>query len=364
MEEAQSKSTRAEIDETDRVLITEVSGTITETPLPFSIPSIQISAPPEIAELIVEPEIESAPAFSDVELQAAFTAFHEQRTVPPIAMKIDLTQFVHWLISEAIDNEEYDTAEQMENDLRELSVAWQHSDIENLTFIHSQSLESRLEEVRQKQIAIEADWTARIAQAKAKQTEQLEFLEQKHQEERELFEQKCQTPDFLQRFTKPSPQLLSLWRHQKTLALQHDFEGAKDIKARADELQRRETVDAQTRAMNSVRQHYELLLLKQKREIECAKANNLRKIKAMELEMNKAKEAAERLNKQVEIRMKDQRPPLKRSVLPRLQRAQRDGTSGGRRALRPRAALNEQISGQLDIKIGNIKAVLGGGKSR
>jgi hypothetical protein len=150
-----------------------------------------------------------------------------------------------------------------------------------------------------------------------------------------------------------------LWRHQRSLALQHDFEAAKDVKARAEELQRRETIEAQNRAMKSVRQNYGQLLLKQKREIECTRANNLRKIKAMELEMTRAKEAAEKLNKQVELRIKDQRPPLKRSVLPPPSGSQKDGLSAGRRGTRARSGLNEPTAAQLDVKIGNIKAVLG-----
>jgi hypothetical protein len=351
-------------------LITEVSGAIPETlqkKAPAAVlPSLDLSPQPESeaeVEVEIEPcaEPEPSPTYSDTELQDAFAGFQQNRTIPPPGMKLILTQFVHYLIGQAIEAEEYDLAEQIENDLRELTTAYQQSDMENASHLQSQSLESRLEEVKQKQLAIEAEWEQKMARLRAKQEQKMLILEQRQQEERELFEQKCQTPDFLQRFTKPSSQLLALWRLQKSLAFQHEFDAAKDAKARAEELQRRETMDAQSRAMKSVRQNYEQLLQRQKREIECAKANDIRKLKALEIEMKKEKEAVEKLNKQVETRIKDQRPPLKRSGLPPLQAAQRDGSSQLlRRAGRPRSGLNEQGGAQLDVKITNIKAVLGG----
>jgi hypothetical protein len=101
--------------------------------------------------------------------------------------------------------------------------------------------------------------------------------------------------------------------------------------------------------MAAVRQNYEQLLLKQKREFECAKANDVRKLKALELEMTKEKEAVDRLNKQVETRMKDRKSISKKSVLPPLK---------ARRNEKPRTPMAEQGTGQLEVRLCNVKAML------
>jgi hypothetical protein len=47
-----------------------------------------------------------------------------------------------------------------------------------------------------------------------------------------------------------------------------------------------------------VRQNYEQLLLKQRRESECANANDGRKLRSLEFEMTKEKEAVGKFNRQ------------------------------------------------------------------
>jgi hypothetical protein len=92
---------------------------------------------------------------------------------------------------------------------------------------------------------------------------------------RKYFEIECQSPEFLQRFTKRSPHLFQLWKLQKSLALQHNFEESKQVKQYAEDLQKQETLEAQKRAMRSVQRNYEKLLWRQKRELECADANDV-----------------------------------------------------------------------------------------
>jgi hypothetical protein len=129
-------------------------------------------------------------------------------------------------MSEAIEIEDYETAEKFETTIRDLNIAFQQSETETRAPLQTQSLESRLEEVKQKQSSCEAIWEQRIADFKQRCARKQEQLRQKHDLERQQFEQHCQTSDFLQRFTKPSSQLHQLWRLQKSLGIQHNFKAA------------------------------------------------------------------------------------------------------------------------------------------
>jgi hypothetical protein len=146
---------------------------------------------------------------------------------------------------------------------------------------------------------------------------------------------------------------------QKKLALQHDFAAAKKLKAHCEEMQRAETAEAQRRAMRSVQQNYEQLLARQKREVECAAANDARKLKQMEGERTKEVDAVQKLNRQVETRLRDKRPPLKRSAVP--QNSRETTAHLVKRQARLKNGLGEaSVGGQLDVKIPDIRAVVVG----
>jgi hypothetical protein len=137
------------------------------------------------------------------------------------------------------------------------------------------------------------------------------------------------------------------------LALQHDFKGAQEVKRQVDELQRRETVEAEKMALKSVQQNYEKLLVMQKRELECAEANDIRKLKQMENEMQRERETVQKLNWQVETRINNKRSPFKKSGLPVNSRetiAQIVSRKG-----RPNSEAQ-----RLDIRLPDIRTVLAG----
>jgi hypothetical protein len=343
-----------------RLLITEVQKAVPGRPkgevpvLPLTPPDLE---PPIAFGQTVDSEPEQR--YSDEALLAALTAFQQSRTVPPLAMQIPLVTFAHCLVSEAIEAEDYERAESIEAALRDLGPAFQQCESDNATLLQSQCLESRLEEVKQRERACDIEWESRLAEFRERCAHKRDRLEQRHAAERREFEARCQAPDFLLRFTKPSSQLLAAWRMQKKLALQHDFDAAKQLKARCDEMQRAETAEAERRAMRSVQQNYEQLLARQKREVECAAANDARKLKQMEAERRREKEAVEKLNRQVETRLRDRRPPLKRSGAP--QNSREITSHLVKRQARIKSGLGEaSVGGQLDVKISDIKAVLVG----
>lgn len=275
------------------------------------------------------------PLFTENDVEAAFAEFQKNRTVPPPYMRDATVIYVHAITNEAIEDEDYDLAEKLDKDLKELIAAFNKAYGVNNANVSSQkgtsystvdisstNLQYRLDEVKKQKIIAETEWEERIKALKESEQSKIEEIEARQQKEREEFEEKCQTQEFLQKFTKPSARLLQLWKLQKGLALQHDFEGAKAMKLRAEKLQKQETDEAQQRAIASVKVNYEKLVVKQQRELECAVANGKRKISQMEIEMKKDLENKDKLSKQVETRIKEYRQPLKKSRLPPLNSSQ------------------------------------------
>jgi hypothetical protein len=247
------------------------------------------------------------PLYTDEDLAEALAAFEDHHVLPPRSMHLPLTTFAHSLINERIEKEDYDTAQQLENALRALNSACQRAQMETQQLAHGQLLVNRLQEVKEKQTTCDAVWEQRIADFKSCAAKKLRLIEEKHEMERTQFEKECQCSEFLQKFTKSSSQLLQLWRLQKSLAQQRQFAEAKHVKKQAEELQRQETAEAEKRAIRSIQQHYMRMILRQKKELECAEAHDARKLRQMEAEMKREKEAAQKLNKQMETRIMDRR---------------------------------------------------------
>jgi hypothetical protein len=337
----------------NHILITEVSEAVPGQSEP-QLPPLTLPSPPEH---FPKPEstISESLIFSDDDLRQALADFQSHAIVPASPMQIQLVRFANSLMNEAIEIEDYETAEKFETTIRDLNIAFQQNETETRALLQTQSLESRLEDVKQKQSSCEAIWEQRIADFKQRFARKQEQLRQKHDLERQQFEQHCQTSDFLQRFTKPSSQLHQLWQLQKSLAIQHNFEAAKKVKHTAEALQQKETAEAQKRAMRSVQVHYDQLLLQQRREVECTQANSARKLAQLEAEMQREREAVCKLNRQVETRLRDRRPPAKRgATLP----GRADAPSQLAKRDRPKSGFGDGAS-QLVVKLPDIKPVLG-----
>lgn len=345
----------------DNFLITQTNKAVEGTVIPLL--DLTIEIPAETPHVEVEETATTVLSYTDDEIVEAWHNFQETRTIPGIEMKDYVILYVKQLSDEAIEIEDYDLAQKLEDDIKAFTAAFSRAYEEAPSATPSLNLESRLEEVKQQKMMFEYEFEQKLNRVKERENRKLEQLEERQEEERCQFEARCQNPEFLQRFSKPSASLLQMWRIQKRLALAHDFEGAKEMKARADELQKKETEDAQRRAILSVQQNYEKLIEKQKRELECAKANGERKIKSLENQYIKEKEAREKLEKQVEVRMNEQKraPQRKGSCLPSLNREIPTRAARTRSAFRKAEEAKPTI--QLDVKLTNIRSVLGAGRN-
>jgi hypothetical protein len=288
--EARESNEASVMSALEQVLITEVSDAVEGVEFPLKAAVIVPILDIVHADQIESPQVESLqPFYTDEDLTEAFTAFQNDGAVPPGAMQVPLTTFAHSMMYERIENEDYDTAQTIEKTLCALSSAFQRTQVENQADVHERHLENRLLGVKKKQNTCDAIWEQRIADFKSSSARKLQLIQERHEIERKQFERECQSSEFLQRFTKPSSQLLQLWKLQKTLAQQHQFEEAKQVKKEAEDRQKQEAIEAEKRATQSIHQIYAKMVLRQNRELECAEACDTRKLKQMEIDMKRNK---------------------------------------------------------------------------
>jgi hypothetical protein len=194
-------------------------------------------------------------------------------------------------------------------------------------------LQSRLQIARERKGASQERYERRLVELRAAEHSRLAGLAETHVAQRSRFELACQRPDQLSRFAKPSVRLLQMRRIQKELALAHKFEDAKAMKAAADRVQARETAAAEQRALEHVRAAWALLLERQRQQITCATEFGQRRIRRVEEEATREREANTNLARQLKLRLEETKQ-RKAGTLPPLQ-------AGGAKALPSKATLQK-----------------------
>ena len=102
---------------------------------------------------------------------------------------------------------------------------------------------------------------------------------------------------------------------QKAYAISHDFTNAKIMKMKAESLQKIETLDAQKRALAAMKNEYEQLLEKHRKEDEAGEMNWQRKLETLEMEKKAALKANENLEKQLTLKIEGPKREKRKSVI-------------------------------------------------
>ena len=144
--------------------------------------------------------------------------------------------------------------------------------------------EDKLLETKGRLIEVNKEWDEKINKWRSDQSQRVNELEAEHNAQVEEFEKKWADPNYLTQFNKPSQQLLNLRQVEQTLAMSKLFERAQQTKVRADQLQKEEVAEAQKRAVTVMRNEFDTLEAKQKREMECLLAYTKRNVDFMEQE--------------------------------------------------------------------------------
>lgn len=250
-------------------------------------------------------EIQEGASYTDEEIELSIQYFKTKHVVPPETMKVEILNYLSERSQDAIDDEEYDKAADYENTRKELLNAFQtlHGQSDSNATIHQ--LQERLDQVLLQKQAIKDRYEETLNNHQENENRKLELLTRKHENEITAFEEQCQSKEFLQLFTKPSPQLIQLKNQQRSLALAHDFDGAKSFKEKVDQLQVDESLIAQKKVIDTIRQNYQILIEKQTNERNCLLLNSRRKEKTIQKNLRKEIEANILFEKQVRQKIEE-----------------------------------------------------------
>lgn len=312
----------------------------------FAMTTVKDGRVPQASRPITD-TVDDEITYTHEDLEQAIIAFQKEKKLPPLTMKGAILDHARLRSLDYIIVEDYDAAERMDRVIDDLYRAFSGDLGVSEAQARERDFASRIEAVKQQQTRCKEDMERRIQSLKEREQEKINELHQSQEQEKQEFFAVCQEREFLSRFSKPSKELLQLRKVQRELALAHDFDGAKQAKKSAEELQQLETLEAQKRAMESVKLNYQQLVERHEREMHCHVENSRRKIATMEAEMEKMDDANQKLLRQPEGKLKGIK--VKKCVYsPENSRSGKIPTTATRKELQYRSAKETQ---PLDIKV-------------
>jgi len=260
----------------DEILLTSIKSTVND--LGFTLPPLE-----DTKEAL----------YSDEELEEAIKEFVKSNNKPPKNMIEPLMVHIQKELILSIFNEDYDRAEMLKKAKNSLTSILRSENTENPKNALMSSIKDRIKEAKDRIERANVEWKERMGefdeQIKKKHTELLV----NHEEERKLLESRVMSKEFMIEFNKPSTTLLQMRKLQHQHAVARDFVGAKEMKKKADDLEKSESKDAQDRAMRKATVLFANLQEKQRNEVSCSQANWKRKRIELEqkrdLELNSLK---------------------------------------------------------------------------
>ena len=219
----------------------------------------------------------------------------EKKEIPPPELQRNVLSLLKKETIRSIVTEEYDYAQSVEEAALYLRRSMEQELMKAKAEHDKQVMEQRIDKVRKEILIENEEWDSYLQEFGNEQKKlRLELL-QRHKKELKNYEEKWSDPNMMIPFSKPSPQLLQLRRQQKSLALTKNFAEAKLFKQKADELQKKEAVEAEKRAIVSIRNGYQLLLEKHQKEIQCFDEHEQRSLTYIKTEKMKMIEPLEKL---------------------------------------------------------------------
>lgn len=225
--------------------------------------------------------------YSDEELQKAIDDLLKNNKPPEDDMVPALRRYIESEMTEAALNQKYEYGLQLEKATNILNQVTATDPVAIKSENKRREAEERHATAKEKYDSSVKEWEDRISQYRQEQEKRISELEQEHKRQMNEFEEQWSKPENMLEYNKPSPQLIRLRTTEQNLALQKNFERAKDVKLQADRLQKEEQAEAQKRAVVDMRLAYEALDMRQRREMECLLQHTQSTIELMERERDK-----------------------------------------------------------------------------
>lgn len=242
-------------------------------------------------------------AYSETELREAMTLLMTRKKRPSEAMIPHLRSYLKRAIYQAIVEQNYDEAEY----LKQVETRLNAQKEEDVNFRAEKTrriktVDDRINSMKEKIEEIKAKWTEKIEDFDREKKEKMDEIKTKHKAELDKFEEHWNSPTTMMAFTKPSPQLLQIRKLQKTSALANDFQRAKELKRKGDELEQMETQKATQKATTAMQIAYKNLREKQNKEIEFTTMNWRRQLVMMHGERDSELKQANLCLKQLQLK--------------------------------------------------------------
>ena len=220
-----------------------------------------------------KPEITKLPLknsnSTQLNIENAIKRLLEFSEIPPVQFHPQIKQLLTKQSLLAIAKTDYDFASKCEEAKKLLGNIYE-DDLNTSRKIHlKENYDFRLNNLIEQLSKLNKEWDSIFKTFWEEQKQKKYELENKHKNEQIEFEQLWDDPNTFLPFNKPSPQLLQLRKIQKKLAMAKSFDQAKIIKIQADELQNKETEEAEKRALENMENSQLILIDKHRKEIEC-----------------------------------------------------------------------------------------------
>ncbi|OHT05308.1 hypothetical protein TRFO_26925 [Tritrichomonas foetus] len=206
----------------------------------------------------------------------------ESEMVPAIKIYIEEE------LRDAALNKKYEYGAKLEKADRLIDQSNQTDEAAILQEKRRQEAEERHAIAKERYETTTKEWNEKIAKYRADQQDRVAELEAEHKKQIEDFERQWADPNNMTEYNKPSAALIRLRTVEENLALQKQFDRAKEVQKQADKLQKEEMVEAQRRAVIDMRHAYEAMDQRQRREMECLLQHTQRNIEFMERERDKS----------------------------------------------------------------------------
>ena len=189
--------------------------------------------------------------------------------LPPPELQPVIIQHVKHESVQAIVNRDYDRAAQLEAvyHLVNEGLEWQAN--EQYKIDQKEVLDEKIQDAKARLEHEERKWEKIFTEFYTQQERERNELLDAHDEELAEFEEKWGAEEMMKKYTKPTRDLIDLRKREKCMALMKHFEDAKLYCQQADELEAGLAAEAEGRATLALVKEHDLMMERQKREIEC-----------------------------------------------------------------------------------------------
>lgn len=200
--------------------------------------------------------------------RSAASAFMARGTLPEKSDRSAVYMYLNREATAAAVAHNYDGAERYYQATRRYLEACHESDRSEIKDTKKDELQQMIDDSHAKLEQVRAQWKDRITEAEHNTKERTEDAKRENAQEMEDFKEHWADPESVRPFAKPSSSLIELRDTERKMVLVGMFKRAKEVKAKADALQQRETEEAQANCLNEVTTKRDQLLKSQQEKLD------------------------------------------------------------------------------------------------